>query len=39
MLLLQGKNLGPLYKPFMWLFGLKWKSEEDLDLIIICTGF
>ena len=27
------ENLGPLYKPFMWLFGLKWKSEEDLDLI------
>lgn len=28
------ENLGPLYKPFMWLFGLKWESEEDLDLIL-----
>ena len=27
------ENLGPLYKPIMSLFGLKWESEDDLDLI------
>ena len=28
------ENMGPFYKPFMWLFGLKWESEEDLDLMV-----
>lgn len=28
------ENLGPLYKPFMKVFGLKWESEEDLDLTL-----
>ena len=27
------ENLGPLYKPIMWLFGLKWESDEELDLV------
>ena len=28
------ENLGPLYKPIMSLFGLKWESEDDLDFIM-----
>ena len=28
------ENMEPFYKPIMWLFGLKWESEEDLDLMV-----
>jgi hypothetical protein len=27
-------NMGPIYKPIMALFGLKWENDEHLDLVI-----